>query len=571
MATPSEIMTDKVALLRLIEDARDARLVLPEFQRDFVWEPRQVCELMTSVFQGLYIGAFLALYDVRPQEAPFALRVVEGVKNINPDADFGTRGTLTVLLDGQQRLTSCLYALWAPPVGLKRKTPYRVYVNLEKVAAEEWDEDTVFHVGETDRRRSQEVRKGEQEGRVLWTSRLRTPDVFWPWFSEHRANWEGALAAAAERCARSLHGYAVAVVKLPCDGLSDEVVTVFERVNRTGTRLGTFDLAVARVFLSGVNLRALWREFLEKHPACNRVPLGRSERYDAVDPEAVLKTMALLQAVVPKRGETLRFLGRLSGPEVLKLWDTASELVAAAVDRLRSCETGYGVIHKRFLPYSSVLPLIAAALGEIERRGGDARLYRQLDRWYWAVTLGGMYDQGVDTQMHEHLRLLCGSDNKPGLFDGARVAEWISSTPERVDLEAAGPTSATYKAAMCLFALEGAHDLRTGQAVDLYTCTADHIFPKSLFGREPLCDTALNRTLLSKETNEEIKRAKRPSVFIAELLKRGNSREDLLRRFSTHLVTRRAFEALERDDFQGFVRERDRAIRQKIRERMRLA
>jgi Protein of unknown function DUF262 len=62
---PSEL------LKHLMEQARDVRLVLPDFQRDFVWKPTDVIKLLSSLLNGYPIGGLLIMenpgvYGQRP-------------------------------------------------------------------------------------------------------------------------------------------------------------------------------------------------------------------------------------------------------------------------------------------------------------------------------------------------------------------------------------------------------------------------------------------------------------------------------------------------------------------------
>ena len=73
-------------------------IVLPEFQREYVWSLEQSKQLMVSLFNGYPVGALLFWTTDTPPE----------IKNyaVNPKKI----GTITIILDGQQRLTT-LYIL----------------------------------------------------------------------------------------------------------------------------------------------------------------------------------------------------------------------------------------------------------------------------------------------------------------------------------------------------------------------------------------------------------------------------------------------------------------------------
>src|SRR5262249_17538934 len=119
---------DNDKLLSLIDDARKGLIVLPQFQRNFVWSRDDITDLLTSILQGHFIGSFLLL-DVDKDNIPFAHRALEGVvttKGRRPEK---------MILDGQQRLTSLHYVFAAPDIPLRyTKNPYRFFMDLNKVA-----------------------------------------------------------------------------------------------------------------------------------------------------------------------------------------------------------------------------------------------------------------------------------------------------------------------------------------------------------------------------------------------------------------------------------------------------
>ena len=82
----------------LIDAIRNKDLVLPEFQREYVWTKDQAKKLMDSLIKGYPIGSFLFWKTNNPPD----------LKNIEIIND--TQKTYQIILDGQQRLTA-LYLL----------------------------------------------------------------------------------------------------------------------------------------------------------------------------------------------------------------------------------------------------------------------------------------------------------------------------------------------------------------------------------------------------------------------------------------------------------------------------
>ena len=124
-----KVVPDNNGLLDLVRRARKGTLVLPQFQRNFVWSRDDITGLLESILEGHFIGSFLLL-RTDADSVPFGLRPIEGVdladSQLRPDA---------MILDGQQRITSLHYAFAAPPIPLRwTKYPYRFFLNLRKLS-----------------------------------------------------------------------------------------------------------------------------------------------------------------------------------------------------------------------------------------------------------------------------------------------------------------------------------------------------------------------------------------------------------------------------------------------------
>src|SRR5690606_19228611 len=78
----------------LLDSIRKLDLVLPEFQREYVWSRDQAKQLMVSLVKGYPVGGLLLWKTDNPPE----------LKNLSVLPE--KLGTVQVLLDGQQRLTT---------------------------------------------------------------------------------------------------------------------------------------------------------------------------------------------------------------------------------------------------------------------------------------------------------------------------------------------------------------------------------------------------------------------------------------------------------------------------------
>ena len=87
------------------------RYVLPAIQREFVWDADQICRLFDSLLRGYPIGSFLfwAVDEKQAQEFRFYEFLTNYHERNHPYAPIATipaGGSVTAVLDGQQRLTA---------------------------------------------------------------------------------------------------------------------------------------------------------------------------------------------------------------------------------------------------------------------------------------------------------------------------------------------------------------------------------------------------------------------------------------------------------------------------------
>ena len=102
-------------------------LVLPAIQREFVWQPEQICRLFDSLMQGYPFGTFL-YWRVAPENSG-RFKFFDFVRNYHqrdnphcPPLPEMPNRQLTAVLDGQQRLTALNIGLRG---SIARKLPYR--------------------------------------------------------------------------------------------------------------------------------------------------------------------------------------------------------------------------------------------------------------------------------------------------------------------------------------------------------------------------------------------------------------------------------------------------------------
>lgn len=75
------IEVKQVDLFSLLYDVKKGLIVIPDFQRDFIWELKQIEELLNSVINGYFIGSILLLESSVDNHPRFAPRLIRGVQS----------------------------------------------------------------------------------------------------------------------------------------------------------------------------------------------------------------------------------------------------------------------------------------------------------------------------------------------------------------------------------------------------------------------------------------------------------------------------------------------------------
>lgn len=534
-----EIIPDKRKVIGLVDAAYEGKICLPNFQRDFVWAREEVADLVRSIIRGYFIGSLLLLRcDANnPPFAPVFLRGAQPPVN--------TPRPELLILDGQQRLSSLIYALTAPDLSLKDSSQRRwFFVNLDVLLSEPDSDDVVFD------RTKRELRgldssETQYEQRILPCTVLLTQQAFYQWrdgFEEwleqkapdaipkYKAEWRGGWTTAVT----AFQTFEAPLVELPRVDDSDSesigrVCAIFEKLNSTGVDLSIYDLLTARLYRSGIRLHDLWAEAVGAHPRLREWSKGKADEHKFG--VLVLRTLALLRGLDPKP----RILIDLTPTDFEADWRRA----AAAIDRALELITlvapdGFGVFAEKWLPGFGLVPILAALRSEIDERklGEEARA--ELRRWYWCNVFMERYSSAVESKSRkdylEMTRHWLEDGPEPEVF---RLARDLIGAPGFRIRDSASYASARYSGVFCLLALRNARDWRRGEDIRLQELQDHHIFPKAFLKRHGIekridVNTIANRTLISNETNGRIKDKAPAEYIVDEDIFPSGARVDLL-------------------------------------------
>lgn len=541
--------TNPRALKDLLAEIHNRSTALPDFQRDFVWEPSATQELIVSIANNYPAGSILRVRDAK---RVFAAREFEGAPALD-----GVKHTFLVL-DGQQRLTSLYQAFYG--VG-----EHRYFLDLGKLRDGADFEEAIFHVRSTTKWAKAREDFGVQAKELLLPLSVLKGGAggFGQWgrkvarqlTDKERIALEDALDDIEEKWIRAIDDYHFPVVTLSDQTQPDALCTIFETLNRTGVKLSVFELLTARFWPQSINLRALWDKALADHPVI--------EDFE-VDPYYVLQGISLASRKAPscKRSDVLN----LAASDITQWWDRVVLGLATGLEILRDdCK----VMLPKWVPYPTMLPPLAAVLacsGNPKTAEAGARR-EKLKRWFWCAVFGQVYESATNSKsakdVTELLTWLAGGTAPDSVasfrFDPRALRD---VTPRQRSI---------YRGVINLILGGGARDFHT-QAVITGKLMADegiddhHVFPAAYLERRGIAsararDCVLNRTLIDRTTNQMIS-DRAPSDYLAEI--RGTSGFPFEEVLASHGLPGESDSALLKDDYEAFLTWRQQRLWKEI-------
>ena len=578
---------DHVSLTNLITRLRDGRYVIPDFQRDFEWEPWDINELMRSIFRDYYIGSLLLW---RGKDENFEALACEPIYGFEGGSD-----RTHIVLDGQQRLTAMYYAFMAPDKPApKRYNRFLYFIKVDRFMEEAYDDAFEYDWG----RRGLNIledRIRQFETHMFPLSLVGAGGWDLPnWVQEYEKYWRGMVEVSDEDEAQiaQLHAenakefgehlrgitqqYQISYIELDQDLELDKICDIFTQINSRGIRLDVFDLINALLRPKGLQLRQrLWRDAASR---LEFVETGRMNVY-------VLQVMSILRQaycspkylyyLLPGTPRQVRGLDGIIRPEVLvadsdefeKLWHESVDALEQAIELLRHPQE-FGAISSQYLPYASILPAFASLQAEANQLPHYERLdaQRKIRLWYWASVFTNRYSGSVEsTSARDFLDIktwFADDDAEPGL-----VADFRRGFRELDLTREIRRGTSVYNGIFNLLVLKGARDWITDTVPQPGDLDDHHIVPKSRGSSLDIgakIDSVLNRTPLTTETNREIIKDRLPNEYLPELIAK-NGEAKILSILESHFISRRAFEILVRnpftsEDFDAFIAERQRTF-----------
>jgi hypothetical protein len=546
---------------QLLKKAKVGQFKLPQFQRDFVWNEAQVALLIDSIARNYPIGSLLLLEpspEIRLSTRSLQVAVLESdlsqeipisESEINETIieDLTSEAQELLILDGQQRMTSIVRVLLnANPNKTYWFDLQDLYDSFEEERSD-WIRKTPGRAKDMTRNNGRWIRadlvlEAEEQKYVI--------DYFLSFFGHER---DKAMLAIQKvnRIFETIRNYEVPYILLEGQEGIEAICRIFETINSTGTRLTTFDLAVARYF-PDPDLRDMYESARASHPVLSDFE---------VDGERILQTIVLLEKnTEPSRSKQLG----LTRDDIHRYWDKA---VTALVAAIKWAQTECGLEPRYYVGESQLVALagVLAGLSPAEQKKFLVEKRDQLVQWFFSNVLQSGF-RATNYRIFTHYKSL-----QKLLEEGEIPGDDMPTV--KLDLESLiGLTKSDnrYKAILALLRRLVSEDFYSGSKIESDSLEMHHIFPRS-FGAKKQVDSIANLVPLTRESNQLLSN-RNPSEYIPELRERlgvdiANQRLALAL-FPVHFAPDGNLKpfTLSDDQYEPFLRERGRLILKKIKE-----
>lgn len=484
----------------LLDGIRKQDLVLPEFQREYVWSRDQAKQLLVSLVREYPVGSFLFWKTDDPPELKNLQQIPEKL------------GTVQVILDGQQRLTT-LYMLLEGEI-----PPYYREVDITTDPR-----DLYFNLETAD---FQYYQSSKMRGNPAWKkvidcyqdSKLNAIKI-----AKEITEEESVMVNLAELLndnlnkLRGVRSVAMSIQNVPSHARLEDAIDIFDRVNSQGTKLTDADLALTHITGKWAQARRVMKEKIKDLDA----------RHFSFD--LTFMTRALTGVVVNRA--LFNTIHGVPREELEPGWKKLSKLL----DYMASVLPSSAFIHSTDdLNTTNVLVPLIVFLSRNDGKFPNEKAMKNAFNWLYAAHTWSRYTAQTDQRLESDVSLIV---REPNPWDELR--EQIIDQRGRIevkadDLEGRGIIHPLFRTMFILAKAQGAVDWFNGAALgtthgETYQIHNHHIFPASLLYEQhfdpdnhlhrKIVNEIGNRAVLTAETNLDLSN-RPPEDYLPEVEER---------------------------------------------------
>lgn len=562
------------SLKYLVENIDNGNIVLPEFQRDFVWELQKTCDLFDSIVKDIFIGSIIygkptfeitvREIDTRPRKGQGSRRKLKITSfdkgEINRKSQISN---FRLILDGQQRATSFYRALKGiDEVWFIVKNENELN---DDVRQKEFKNRTLEEILFTISLQEDEDRLSIKLSDAYEVSKgdLFDEDIKEKFFdqlhfiagmdnSELRENFRKYKTLCMKLGELFKSELLLSYYLLNMD--NEKFALFFERSNSKGVQLNFIDILAAKLY-KGFNLRDKIDELDTLYP--NYV----------FDREIIVRTISYTISN-GKDIDRNYILTNLNFEHFNTHWNKACYYYNQVLNFLYRENL---IISQNWMPYENmVIPLIIF-LRESNQNDFSQMTewqYNFIKYWYWASIFSQRYSSGSNEAIIQDSSILRNIAKGRKITDRVIFSRLKSQIDSYEDiLSYSKKVNVIYKGILNLinFNAKGLSDWNNSSKLsDSKKLEDHHIFPKEYIKQQfkndeqalSLVDCVANRTLIPKITNIKVGK-KSPSKYMNELKSSNGKLENTL---NEHLIPKEILEGLYDEFFSEFIEERAKLI-----------
>lgn len=512
-------------LSKLLMEVKRGEILIPRFQRPFVWTDDQRIQLMESIYSGFPIGSLLVW-----RTQTHKLATYDHLGPLRMPAPPSGEATRQYLLDGHQRLVTLFVALgpglyssegqapeWALD-GTREKRPWPLYFDLKEGGFRQQD------------------LLGWEAPPSHWLPIDKLFDSFALVDIKEQLKEEGFDRATINRVdalAETFRDYVVPILPIATEDIGQATVS-FTRVNRGGTPVSEVHMVNALVFDSFDLMKEI--EAIQDEL--------KAIGWAAIDPQFVLDVCKSRAGLPPYSAFPKQIAEKLR--EHQGLLEGAKADIAKLANVLDHTARVRG---PKSLPHLHQATLLADALRAIDP---SAEVVKRLRLWFWSATLTEHFRAISDASLHVtrlHLQNLVREEalswRPPGMSGSVNELLWFDFDDAKL------------RAFGLLLAELGPKDprpRREGEADDPFDLLAEFGLGAlgTLFGTHEVKEedymTPANRFLVHPKKAQRIKAVLREDPNIDEAV------------LASHAIDADALAALRRQDWAQFLALRGKTI-----------